>query len=128
VSEATEIDTLNVNLPHAIKNKLMEKIQANYLKVENLLKSKIKAELKLKHVKEKQPFHYAVFSRLSIDEKVKIRALLNDLIACDIIRPSSSEYASRTIRKRDRSIRMCVDYRILNKVTTRNNYPLIEYQ
>jgi len=37
VSEATEIDTLDVNpnLPHAIKNKLMEKIQANYLKVEN---------------------------------------------------------------------------------------------
>lgn len=55
-----------------------------------------------------------------------MKTILDDLIARGIIRPSSSEYASRTVlvRKKDGSIRMCVDYRTLNRVTARDNYPL----
>ncbi len=43
-----------------------------------------------------------------------------------IIRPSSSPYASQAvlIRKRDGKIRICVDYRALNKKTRRDAYPL----
>lgn len=124
--DSNDIDTLkiNPNLSYAIRNKIKEKINTDYLQAEKPLEPKVKAELKL-HIKEKQPFHYAP-NRLSIDEKSKIRIILDELSARGIIRPSSSEYASRIVlvRKKDGRIRMCVDYRTLNKITARDNYPL----
>ena len=58
-----------------------------------------------------------------IDE---IRAHLEQLAACGIIRESHSPWASNVVlvRKRDGSIRMCVDYRQLNKRTIRDSYAL----
>lgn len=44
-----------------------------------------------------------------------------------IIRESTSEYASPIVlleRKKNGEIRKCVDYRALNKITTRDNFPL----
>lgn len=43
-----------------------------------------------------------------------------------IISPSDSPYASAIVlvKKNDGSTRMCVDYRSLNKLTVRDNYPL----
>ena len=42
------------------------------------------------------------------------------------IRPSGSEYASHIVlvRKKTGEQRMCVDYRTLNKMTLRDNYPI----
>ena len=57
-------------------------------------------------------------------EEVKrhIQKLLNQ----GIIRKSSSPYASAvvTVRKKDGSIRLCVDYRLLNSRTIKDAYPL----
>jgi len=115
---------INPNLPYAIRKRFIEKFTKDYLLVERPSEPKIRAELKL-HVKEKQPFHFTP-SRLSVDEKTKVRIILDDLLARGIIRPSFSEYASRTVlvRKKNGNIRMCVDYRALNKITARDNYPL----
>lgn len=51
---------------------------------------------------------------------------MDDLLGRSIIRISSSEYASPIVltRKKNGEIRMCVDYRTLNKVLARDNYPL----
>jgi len=47
-------------------------------------------------------------------------------LADKIIRPSNSPYASAVVlvKKKYGNIRMCVDYRGLNKKTVRDNFPL----
>jgi len=64
--------------------------------------------------------------RLGFSEKEKVRQILDDLLQRNIIRKSVSEYASPIVltRKKTGDIRMCVDYRALNKVLARDNYPL----
>jgi len=95
VGDETDALKINPNLPYTIRKRFIEKITKDYLLVERPSEPKVRAELKL-HVKEKQPFHFAP-SRLSVDEKTKVCTVLNDLLARGIIRPSSSEYASRTV-------------------------------
>ena len=50
----------------------------------------------------------------------------NELLKKDLIRPSSSPWGCPAIfvKKKDESLRMCVDYRPLNAVTIKNKYPL----
>jgi len=64
--------------------------------------------------------------RLGFAEKEKVQRILDDLLERGIIRKSVSEYASPIVltRKKTGEIRMCVDYRALNKVLVRDNYPL----
>ena len=63
------------------------------------------------------------FPPAMIDE---VRAHLEQLAASGIIRESHSPWASNVVlvRKRDGSLRMCVDYRQLNKRTIRDSYAL----
>lgn len=51
--------------------------------------------------------------------------ILEDLLKNDLIEESSSEYASPIIlvKKKEGSFRMCIDYRLLNAVTKRENFP-----
>ena len=52
--------------------------------------------------------------------------LLQDMLSNDIIQPSSSPWASPVVlvKKKDESLRFCVDYRKVNAVTRKNTYPL----
>lgn len=64
---------------------------------------------------------------MSYFEKTALSKVINDLLESKIIRPSSSPYCSPVvfIKKKNRDeYRLCVDYRILNKNTFRDNYPL----
>jgi hypothetical protein len=51
---------------------------------------------------------------------------LDKMISAGVIQPSSSDWASAPVlvRKKDGSVRWCVDYRALNKVTIKDTYPL----
>jgi hypothetical protein len=56
----------------------------------------------------------------------ELKKNIDEMLEAGIIRPSTSEYASPVVlvRKKDGSIRFCVDFRLLNKVTRPISYPL----
>mgnify|MGYP002655008431 CR=1 FL=1 len=64
--------------------------------------------------------------RLSPAELEELRRQLDDYLERGWIRPSSSPYGAPIlfVRKKDGSLRMCIDYRGLNLITRRNAYPL----
>ncbi len=63
---------------------------------------------------------------MSHDELAAIREYLKSALEKKWIRPSSSQIGSPVlfVKKADGSLRLCVDYRGLNEVTIKNNYPL----
>lgn len=71
------------------------------------------------------PF-YCSPRRLSYKEKDEVTKVIEDLSSRNIIRPSCSPYASPIVlvRKKNGEMRMCIDYRSLNKITVRDNFPL----
>jgi len=64
--------------------------------------------------------------RLSFYEKEKLQIILYDMLAKQIIRPSTSEYSSPIVlvKKKNGDLRLCVDYRELNKYIIKDRYPL----
>ncbi|CAG9132567.1 unnamed protein product [Plutella xylostella] len=72
-----------------------------------------------------RPVFYRPY-RLSHYEREKVRTMVGDMLDAGIVRESTSEYASPIIlvRKKDGSLRMCVDYRMLNSITVKERYPM----
>ena len=64
--------------------------------------------------------------RLSAAELTELKKQLAELSAAGFIRPSKSPFGAPIlfVKKKDGSMRMCVDYRALNNVTIKNSYPL----
>jgi hypothetical protein len=58
--------------------------------------------------------------------KKKFKIQLEELLANGYIKPSKSPYAAPIffVHKKDKSLRMCVDYKTFNKATVKNQYPL----
>lgn len=77
------------------------------------------------NVTTNEPFHFSP-RRLSWSERQELKKVIDDLLRRKIIRPSKSKYCSPIvlIRRKDGTIRVCVDYRELNKHTERYNFPL----
>ncbi|GKB31613.1 putative reverse transcriptase domain-containing protein [Tanacetum coccineum] len=66
------------------------------------------------------PYHLAPSEMKELSKK------LQELLEKGFIRPSSSPWGAPVlfVKKKDRSFRMCIDYRELNKLTIKNRYPL----
>lgn len=64
--------------------------------------------------------------RLSQPEMQELRKQLKELLEKGYIEPSTSPFGAPVlfVKKKDGSLRMCIDYRALNKVTIKNKYPL----
>ena len=64
--------------------------------------------------------------RMATDELKELKEQLQELQEKGYIRPSSSPWGSPVlfVRKKDGSLRMCIDYRSLNEFTIKNKYPL----
>ncbi len=64
--------------------------------------------------------------RMSHEELKELKVQLEELLAKGYIKPSKSPYGAPVlfVHKKDGTLRMCVDYRALNKATMKNRYPL----
>ncbi|KAJ9511737.1 hypothetical protein QJQ45_022601 [Haematococcus lacustris] len=64
--------------------------------------------------------------RMSQDEHAELKKQVQDLLAKGMIEPSSSPFAAPIlfVKKKSGELRMCLDYRQLNKITIRDQYPL----
>jgi hypothetical protein len=78
---------------------------------------------------ETEPNHQPPFRpiiRLPAPDQDECNSQVKGLLEKGFIRPSQSPYGAPVLfaKKKDGTLRMCVDYRALNKITIKNRYPL----
>ncbi|CAA0809447.1 Uncharacterized mitochondrial protein AtMg00860, partial [Striga hermonthica] len=64
--------------------------------------------------------------RMAPKELQELKTQIQELLRLGFIRPSVSLWGAPVlfVKKKDRSMRMCIDYRDLNRLTIKNKYPL----
>jgi hypothetical protein len=82
-------------------------------------------ELNINLVPDSKPVKRPVYKHSTAELK-EVKTQIDDLLEKGFIRPSTSPWGSSIlfVPKNDGGLRMCVDYRALNKATIRNNYQL----
>jgi len=65
--------------------------------------------------------------RMSHEELKELKVQLEELLVKSYIKPNKSPYGAPVlfVHKKDGILRMCVDYKALNKATVNNRYPLL---
>ncbi|CAD7001655.1 unnamed protein product [Ceratitis capitata] len=113
-------EQVNYNDKNIFQN-IFRQIYVNSKKLDEPL---VRKEMQLTLTNEK-PFACAP-RRLSYSEKVELQKIIDEYLAKGYIRPSESEFVSPIVlvKKKTGELRLCVDYRKLNKVTAKDNYPM----
>ena len=64
--------------------------------------------------------------RMALAKLKELKAQLEELLSKGFNQPSISPWGAPVLfmKKKDGSLRLCIDYRQLNRVTIRNQYPL----
>jgi hypothetical protein len=64
--------------------------------------------------------------RIPLAQRKEVEDEIDKMLDNNVIIPSQSSWASPivVVRKKDNSIRLCIDYRKLNQVTVKDSYPL----
>ena len=64
--------------------------------------------------------------RMAPVELQELKVQLKEMLDKGFIRPSVSPWGAPVlfVKKKDGSLRLCIDYRLLNQVTIKNKYPL----
>ncbi|GBG64935.1 hypothetical protein CBR_g48683 [Chara braunii] len=70
--------------------------------------------------------HHQAPYRLSIPEATELERQLEELLRLGFIKPSNSPWGAPVLfaRKADGTLRLCIDYRGLNRYTIKNSYPM----
>ncbi|GBG84196.1 hypothetical protein CBR_g38167 [Chara braunii] len=70
--------------------------------------------------------HHQAPYRLSIPEATELKRQLEELLRRGFIKPSNSPWGAPVLfaRKADGTLRLCIDYRGLNRYTVKNSYPM----
>jgi len=65
--------------------------------------------------------------RMSHEELKELKVQLEELLTKGYIKPSKSPYGAPVLflHKKDGMLKMCIDYKALNKATVKNRYPLL---
>jgi hypothetical protein len=89
------------------------------------LPPKKEVEFSIDLIPGSQPISVAPY-RMSPLELHELKSQLEDLLQKYFIRPSVSPWGAHVllVKKKDGTMRLCIDYRQLNKVTIKNKYPL----
>ena len=68
--------------------------------------------------------------RMAPTELKELKTQLHKLLDKGFIRPSVSPWGAPVlfVKKKDGTLRMCIDYRQINKVTVKNKYPLLRIE
>lgn len=76
-------------------------------------------------LEEKKPIHRNQY-RLSFEERVELDKQVNQLLAKGFIRPSESPFNAPVlfVKKKDGTLRLCTDFRLLNEATVKDRFPL----
>jgi hypothetical protein len=64
---------------------------------------------------------------MTASELCELQMQLKELLDLGLIRPSVSPWGAPVIfvKKKDGSLRLCIDYRDLNRATVKNRYPML---
>ena len=64
--------------------------------------------------------------RIAPIELQELKVQIQELLGKGFIRPSTSPWGASVLvaKKKDKTLRLCIDYRQLNRVTIKNRYPL----
>ncbi|GBG76513.1 hypothetical protein CBR_g22261 [Chara braunii] len=70
--------------------------------------------------------HHQAPYRLSIPEAIQLKRQLEELLRLGFIKPSNSPWGTPVLfaRKADGTLRLCIDYRGLNRYMLKNSYPM----
>lgn len=100
------------------RDRFLNKIQSTDV-IQTHIKHRIITEPDARRV-QSQPYVFGPAER-----KIESDAI-DDMLSSGVIEPSASPWSSPVVlvRKKDGTIRFCIDYRRLNKVTVRDMYPL----
>ena len=73
-----------------------------------------------------EPISKAPYSMAPLELK-ELKVQMEELMSKGFVRPSTSPWGAPVlfVKKNDGSLRLCIDYRELNKVTIQNQYPLL---
>ena len=119
------VDSLKINqeLDYGIYEKCKKISETEYVCKwgSDPLEAEPEMNITLKH---NQPISYRP-RRLAFSEVEKLPKIIDEGVKNKLMRPSNSRYASPIVlvRKKDGSIRLCADYRELNKITVKDNFP-----
>nr|GFA93688.1 putative reverse transcriptase domain, aspartic peptidase domain protein [Tanacetum cinerariifolium] len=82
-------------------------------------------EFNIKLILGAEPISKALY-RMALIELKELKDQLQELLERGFIRPSVSPWGAPVlfVKKKDGSMRLCIDYCELNKITIRNRYPL----
>ncbi|KAI3453949.1 hypothetical protein Pfo_010612 [Paulownia fortunei] len=125
LKEEVPVITKEDDLPPIIQNVLEENKDVMPNELPKKLPPRREVDHKIELESGTKPPAMAPY-RMAPPKLEELRRQLTELLDTGRIRPSKAPYGAPVLfqKKHDGSVRMCVDYRTLNKVTIKNRYPI----